>query len=138
MPLNISPTYITQWNASYQHQFGGNWLATFTYLGNKSTHLWVTQHVNPSVYIPGTCNGSPCSTTANTQARRVLTLLNPSQGQYLGMIEEANDGSNSEYNALLCIGAAPLKSWIHAPRELHLLALHQRSGLQRRDQRIDI
>ena len=101
MPMNIHPIYIPQWNVNYQHQFGKNWLVNVSDLGDKATHLWVTQHINPGVYIPGNCGGSACSTTTNTQSRRVFTLLNPSQGQYLGMIEEANDGSNSEYNALL-------------------------------------
>jgi hypothetical protein len=101
MPPDIKPTYFTQWNASYQHQFGGNWLAAINYLGNKATHLWVTQHINPAIYIPGNCGGSPCSTTTNTQARRLFTQLNPSQGQYIGMTEIADDGSNSEYHALL-------------------------------------
>lgn len=101
VPSTLRPTYITNWNVSYQHQFGGSWLATASFLGNKATHLWVTQQANPSVYIPGTCGTSACSTTSNTQSRRVLTLLNPSQGQYIGNLYIADDGSNSDYDALL-------------------------------------
>jgi hypothetical protein len=47
------------------------------------------------------CGSSACSTTTNTQSRRVLTLLNSGQGQYMGIMELANDGSNSEYHAML-------------------------------------
>src|SRR5947207_6705484 len=42
-----------------------------SYLGNKTTHLWINGgEVNPAIYIPGTCNGSLCSTTGNTNQRR--------------------------------------------------------------------
>jgi hypothetical protein len=43
----------------------------------------------------------PCSTTANTQARRTLTLENPSQGPYYGTVESLDDGGTASYNSLL-------------------------------------
>lgn len=93
MPLNIKPTYISNWNASYQHQFGGSWLATVTYLGNKTTHLWVGQETNPSVYIPGS--------SLSTQSRRVLSLLNPTEGLPIGSLPTADDGANANYEGMI-------------------------------------
>ncbi len=93
MPLNLKPTYLTTWNASYQHQFGGDWLVTATYMGNKSTHLWVGQETNPAVYIPGS--------SASTQNRRTLTLLNPTQGLPIGSLPIADDGANANYNGMI-------------------------------------
>ncbi len=93
MPLNIKPTYISTWNASYQHQFGGSWLLTVNYLGNKTSHLWVGQETNPAVYIPGS--------SASTQNRRVLTLLNPTQGLPIGSLPIADDGANANYEGML-------------------------------------
>jgi len=93
--------YMQQWNLSYQRQFGRDWLASATYIGNKSTHLWVGIDLNPAVFIPGTCNGQPCSTLGNTQKRRVLSLQNPANGAYYGSIPTTNDGGNATYNALL-------------------------------------
>ncbi len=93
MPLNLKPTYIANWNASYQHQLGGNWLATVTYMGNKTTHLWTGQETNPAVYIPGS--------TASTQNRRVLTLLNPTQGLPIGSLPIADYGDNANYEGVI-------------------------------------
>ncbi len=93
MPLNIKPTAEYTWNFSYQHQFGANWLASINYMGNTTRHIWVGQETNPAVYIPGS--------TASTQNRRVLTLLNPSQGLPIGSLPIADDGANSNYNAML-------------------------------------
>jgi Carboxypeptidase regulatory-like domain len=95
MPRKTQPTYMAQWNASYQKQLPGNWLASVTYLGNKTTHMWVGSEVNPARYIPG------ASTTGNTNQRRLLYLQSASKGQYYASINQADEGSNAHYNALL-------------------------------------
>jgi hypothetical protein len=107
VPLDLKPTYLEQWNLSIQRQFGANWLATASYLANNTVHLWGNRELDPGVYIPGpSCvlNGvtySPCSSTGNTDARRVLTLQNPSQGKYFGTLNLLDDGGTGSYNALL-------------------------------------
>jgi hypothetical protein len=63
--------------------------------------LWIGNETNPAVYIPGTCAGKPCSSTSNTQARRVLSLANPSAGQYYSQMVVAEDGVSANYNGLL-------------------------------------
>ncbi len=108
MPRNTQPTYMAQWNASYQRQFAGNWLATISYIGNKTTHLWVGSEINPAVYIPGNCvagqygltKDGACSQTSNTESRRVLILRNPKGAAY-GSINQADEGSNAHYEALV-------------------------------------
>lgn len=62
-------------------------MATLTYMANKTTHLYLTQDLNPE--------------TDGTAASRVLNLLNPSQGGAFGQVELADDGGNANYNALL-------------------------------------
>ena len=98
---HMSPTYMAQWNVSYQRQFRGNWMASINYLGNKSTHIWGAIDLNPSVYIPGTCNGQPCSSFSNTAQRYLLTLQNPNVGPYYGNVFQTDDSGNSTYSALL-------------------------------------
>ena len=39
MPINPKSTYVINWNATYQRQIGKDWLASVSYLGNKTTHL---------------------------------------------------------------------------------------------------
>lgn len=101
LPLNLQPTNVQQWNLSYQRQMRNNWLVSISYLGNKTTHAFVRTEQDPAIYIPGTCNGAPCSTTGNTNQRRVLYLENPSAGSFYSSIGLAYPWANAEYNALL-------------------------------------
>ena len=106
-PLDPKITYLQQWNLSIQKQIGANWLASASYLGNNTVHLWADAPINAAVYLPqATCviagvTYTPCSSTANTNQRRVLNLLNPDQGKYYGVIHYLDDGSTANYNALL-------------------------------------
>lgn len=95
LPAHLKTMYMVHWNVSYQRQFSRNWLATASYIGNKTTHLWLSRDLDYSLYIPG------ASTTANTAQRRVLSQLNPTQGQYYGTLFMTDDGGNSNYNGLL-------------------------------------
>ncbi len=100
-PIHAHPTYTNEWNLSYELQPFTNWMVSATYLGNKTTHIWTGEDINPGVYIPGICGGAPCSTTANTNQRRVLYLQNPVAGNLYSSIWQADDGANAEYEALL-------------------------------------
>ncbi len=101
LPPHLHAPSVGQWNVSLQHQFADNWVASISYLGNKTSHLWIGNDLNPAVYIPGICGAALCSTTSNTQARRVLTLANPKAGQYYSQVTIADDGANANYNGLL-------------------------------------
>ena len=94
LPPHLKSEYVAQWNASYQRQFAADWLASITYLGNKTTHLWLARNLNYAVYAPG-------ATTANTNNRRVLSLINQTDGQYYTTLTITDDGANSNYNAML-------------------------------------
>jgi hypothetical protein len=109
VPQSIRPTYQQSWSLSYQRELSANWMVSVTYMGNKLTHQWGATEEDPAVYIPGTCSAGqygltaagPCSTTANTAHRRVLSLLNPIAGNSYSTITLADDGANSSYNGLL-------------------------------------
>lgn len=106
-PYDAKNTSTSQWNASIQHQLGTDWLMSATYLGNESSHLWTEQNLNPAVYIPGgPCvlagvTYNPCSTTANTQQRRVLSLISQTNGQYFGKVDSIDAGGTASYEGLL-------------------------------------
>jgi hypothetical protein len=114
-PEALPPTLST-WNLGVQHQFGQNWIASITYLGNSTSHLMVGNEMNPAVYIPGTwtgagscgaltvapgANGTACSSTGNTQARRFLNLINPAQGKYFSSTTFGLNGISSNYEGVL-------------------------------------
>ncbi|HSU31446.1 MAG TPA: carboxypeptidase regulatory-like domain-containing protein [Bryobacteraceae bacterium] len=102
LPPNLHPTTLYQWNASYQRQLGGNILASISYLGNKSSHVYTGQELNPAVYSPQVCGQFKAGcTTGNTLQRKIFGLINPSQGQYYGNVDITDDGANANYNALL-------------------------------------
>ena len=107
MPLNPKPTYVAQWNVTYQRQIG-SWLASASYLGNKSTHIWSGNgEGNPAVFLGlGSCmiNGvsySTCSTTSNTNQRRVLYLANPTLGASYASLNTSDDGAVAHYQGML-------------------------------------
>jgi hypothetical protein len=96
MPINPKSTYVAQWNVTYQRQIK-SWVVSASYLGNKTTHLWMAGEVNPAIY-----NSAPgASTTSNTQARRRLTALNPIWGPAYASINTSDDGAVAHYQALL-------------------------------------
>jgi hypothetical protein len=101
LPPHLHSPSVGQWNVSVQHRLAEDWVLSVSYLGNKTSHLWLGNEANPAVYIPGTCGSAPCSSTGNTQARRVLSLANPKVGQYYSQMTEANDGISANYNGLL-------------------------------------
>ncbi|MDQ2901352.1 MAG: carboxypeptidase regulatory-like domain-containing protein, partial [Acidobacteriota bacterium] len=94
LPLNIRPPYMQQWDLSLQRQLGADWLFTVNYLGNKSTHRWLTRQLDPAVFLPG-------ATLANEPSRRVLTLANKQAGAAVASLVNVDDGSNASYNGLL-------------------------------------
>lgn len=100
-PLDLKPPYSHQFNVSVQRQAGRNWLFSANYAGSRGKRLWIGNQLNPGVYVPGTCAGAPCSTTANVNQRRVLSRENPQQGQFYGSILAVDNRGSSEYNALL-------------------------------------
>ena len=100
---------VTQFNLSLQKQVGTAWLMSASYIGNATTHLWTIKYTNPALYIPGNCSAGQfgltaagaCSTTSNTNQRRLLSLANPATGQYFGSIQTIDAGGTASYNGLL-------------------------------------
>src|SRR5439155_18612408 len=61
---------VYSWNLSIQRQFGANWLASASYIGTRTLHVWGQYPINPAVFLgfgPRTPDGvqyATCSTTA--------------------------------------------------------------------------
>jgi hypothetical protein len=111
----MQPPYVQSWTLSIQRQISSDWLASASYMGSSTIHLWATRASNNAVFFPGApvngvCNangfvlrtsGTTCSTTANTDQRRRLYLENPREGQYIGVLNPREDGGTGNYNGLL-------------------------------------
>src|SRR5204863_490565 len=79
--------------------------------------LYGSSELNPAILFPGNANASGqcfaqgytlttapnavCSTTANTNNRRITTLINPVEGLKYANIGNWDDGGTRSYNALL-------------------------------------
>jgi hypothetical protein len=77
---DINSPRIQSWNVTVERELGKEWGASVSYLGSHSDRLWNQLQINPAVFLgtgPCVLNGVSipvCSTTANVDQRRVLTL----------------------------------------------------------------
>jgi hypothetical protein len=117
VPYDLKTPITQSWNLSVQRQVSTDWLVSASYIGTKTTHLWLLKTLNPAVYFPGTFNangictqggytlrgtaGATCSTTANTQARRVFSLERPADGQLMSHVSEMDAGGTQNYHGML-------------------------------------
>ncbi len=106
-PINPPPTYMLQWNATYQRQFAGNWVASISYLGNETTHIWIAHESDPAEYLgTGACTiagvaYTVCSTTSNTNQRRIFFQDNPATGTYYASVDTMDPGAVARYEGVL-------------------------------------
>jgi hypothetical protein len=102
---NMRPTYMTQWNLSYERQLGTTWVASLSYIGNKTTHLPLSYDYNAPSIDPAVCakfNGG--CTTGNETQRRFLAQAATSSAQgasLIGTLYTADDTGHSNYNGML-------------------------------------
>jgi hypothetical protein len=69
-PSNLRRTYMHQYNLSYQNQLSANWLASATYIGTNTIHLWGFQPYNYATPLPTPAGAA--ATTNNTSQRYIL------------------------------------------------------------------
>jgi hypothetical protein len=99
------------WNVAVQRQIGSNMAVSVTYLGNHADHLWNMKALNPGVFLglgPCTLNTAKgpqfypvCSTQQNLDQRRVLSLEDPIDAQYIGGLDLHDASGHQNYNGLL-------------------------------------
>jgi len=116
---NLTPTYTQSWNLSLQREVAPGTLVSVAYLGTEIIHLQSAEPLNQSVYIPGAGDGNgncflngsavyfkvapgaACSTLANTQDRRRLSLLRPQYKDAIGRLGDIVNGGTQSYNGVL-------------------------------------
>jgi len=107
--LSMNPqtknTAVNSWNFTVQKQIGVPWLVTASYIGSETAHLWLTNALNSSVLTSacplGIAAPYPAACTNTVNQRRILNLLNPTQGGFYGNVDAVDDGGTQSYNALL-------------------------------------
>ncbi|PYS00944.1 MAG: hypothetical protein DMG16_14400 [Acidobacteria bacterium] len=123
LPTNpyLTPTYTESWNLSIQREIvQGRTLVSISYLGTEVIHLQSASSLNRAIFIPGvgdasgSCfldgkavyykvakTGDACSTTANTQDRRELSLVNPAFKEEIGRLAVIVNGGTQNYHGML-------------------------------------
>jgi len=106
-PYDLTTPNTYAWNVSLQRQFGPNWIATATYLGSRVMHMYQNVAINYAQLVNGPIVTTGCAATAlncnavaNTDARRLLSLLNPAEGQYVGNMDQWDPSGTQRYHAM--------------------------------------
>jgi len=104
---DINSTRAQSWNVIVERQIGSSWQASASYLGSRLDRIWGQVQLNPGVFLGlGPCtlsNGVSypvCSTTANLQQRRTLSLENAAASVQLGTIDQHAAVGTQDYRAL--------------------------------------
>jgi outer membrane receptor protein involved in Fe transport len=106
---DMPTTEMHSWNLSVQRQITANWLVSASYVGNETEHIWTSTQANQPQYVPGNCvagqygltAAGPCSSAANYDQRRTLSLLDPVKSQLLGYLDVFDPGGTQSYNGLV-------------------------------------
>jgi Carboxypeptidase regulatory-like domain len=107
-PYDLPTPTTYSWNVAIQRQVGASWILSATYLGSRVQHLYVNVPINYAPIVAGpivasgcAASATNCNSSANIDARRLLSLANPSQGQYIGAMDQWDPVGNQNYNGLL-------------------------------------
>ena len=104
---DINSTRAQSWNVIVERQIGSVWQASASYLGSYVDRIWGQVSLNPGVFLGlGPCalpNGvsyPSCTTAANLDQRRVLSLENPAGSTQLGPIDQHAAVGTQDYHAM--------------------------------------
>ena len=109
---NINSPRTQSWNVTLEQQVGRDWGVSISYLGSYADRLWTQIQQNPAVFMgtgPCTIRGVPyavCSTAANLNERRVLTLSgeNPAAAALIGNMDLHTSIGTQDYRGLKVSG----------------------------------
>jgi carboxypeptidase family protein len=106
MDPGINSPRAQQWNVTVERQLGTNWGVSASYLGSYADRLWAQTALNPGVFMglgPCVINGvsfNVCSTNANLNQRRVLSLQAPVKAAQIGALDLNSDVGWQKYRGL--------------------------------------
>jgi hypothetical protein len=98
---NVQPAIADQWNATVQHQFGGNTTVQVGYVGQKGTHLMVPFDYAQRQLLSGGATAPSPYFAANQTLYNVLG--NPAQGGEGATVSGTKSNGNMTYNALQAV-----------------------------------
>ena len=110
MDPDINSPRVQSWNVTLERQLGTSWGASASYLGSYSDRLWAQTALNQGVFLGlGPCTLETaegpqfyrvCSTNANVNQRRVLSLEDPIKSAKIGALDLNSDVGWQKYRGL--------------------------------------
>jgi hypothetical protein len=103
---DINSTRVQSWNLTVERQLGRSWQVSASYLGSYLDRLWGSIPLNPGVFLGlGPCTLQnvfypTCTTAANLEQRRALTLENPREGPLLSYVSQYTAIGTQSYRGL--------------------------------------
>ena len=103
---HINSTRGQSWNVTLEKQLGTTWQVAASYLGTYLDRIWGQDALNPGVYMglaPCTLRGvtyPACSTTANTDARRVFSQVSAEAAQKYSYVSQYRAIGTQAYRGL--------------------------------------
>jgi hypothetical protein len=134
MPLrpDLKTTAVYNWNLGIQRQINTRLFVSASYAGNHTIHMWNLIELNPAIYFAGNANANgqcfaqgltlstapnaACSTTGNTNQRRLLNLQNAAAAQNISFLTQYDDSATQNYHGFL------LNTGVRAGRNLNVSA----------------
>ena len=121
LPTDFTGPDTSSWNLSVQRELPANTVVSASYVGSIVNHMMGVQQINPGVFFPGETDsngncfaegftfnadsrgraGRTCSTSRNTQPRRILNLRNPEGALLLGAMTDRVPSGTQRYAGLL-------------------------------------
>jgi carboxypeptidase family protein len=98
-------TRFQSWNVVVERQVGGAWQVSASYLGSYTDRIWAQVQRNAGVFLgtgPCTLAGvsyPTCTTTANLNQRRKLSVENAQASRLIGSIERHEAVGTQNYHA---------------------------------------
>jgi hypothetical protein len=97
---DLVATNVHSFNVTLERQLTGRWFASVAYVGTRTNNIWESKPLNNALFIPVPGTGAAPS-VANTNNRRPLNLIDPSNGRFFAQLEQyVSDGSQA-YDGLL-------------------------------------
>jgi hypothetical protein len=110
MDPGINSPRAQTWNLTIEQQLGTSWGVSASYLGSYADRLWAQSALNPGVFLglgPCTLNTATgpvsypvCSTNANVNQRRKLSLIDPVKSAQIGALDLNTDVGWQKYRGL--------------------------------------
>jgi hypothetical protein len=95
---DMTSTSVHSWNVTIERQIASRWLVSAGYVGSRTNNIWESTPLNNALFV--TVNGQ-APTATNINARRPLTLADPGNGRYYGILDSYVTDGTQRYNGML-------------------------------------